>query len=247
MLRKIIFTVLVLMSICFSGQIYADDFRNEKERLKVEHSRLILEAVKSESSHRKSLSSLCFNGSIPSEPRKPYYSVTLNQYDESATLTFWREPCTDGTGLALLVKATPENGHPFLCSVDIKVIQNNIQHEVFMRPSLQNYSSWCDDLLTSPTLVITPYSFDDFDASKALTITYNSDTPIIIDLPDAGHFKKRIAGAVNGFARFTYTCKNNKTQVVKTFKSQNIADWSCDKLPVKFADVVEVTITGVVK
>src|SRR5215831_7411784 len=124
----------------------------------------------------EALSATCLPAQLPINPGTPNYSVTLDVLGERMLMVFWREVCVDGTGVALLMKATPLVGSPFLCSATFTVIQNGVQHNyIDLEPAPGSNVGWCNNLLVPTTLIVTEYNFGQapFDPAQALTIIYD--------------------------------------------------------------------------
>ncbi len=209
---------------------------------------LLKQSMTSKSTAPGFVSNTCMPAPHPSSPKTPNYSITYDRTStETITLTFWRENCKDGTGKALLVRAKPTKGNPFLCSPNFKVIQNGLQlNDIRLQPSSSGFGSWCDDLFVASTLIVNQYDFGEvqFNPAQALKIVYED---VVKDIPLNGIYLHTVDGSANGYKNFSYTCKNTKTNAIKTFPSQTSAEWSCIGLSIKAGDPVTATINGIAK
>lgn len=137
----------------------------------------------------QAISDTCLSAPLPTDPGVSNYSVTHEVLGEKFSMVFWREVCEDGTGVALLMKATPEVGSPFLCSAAFTMIQNGVQHNYInlqSEPGGNDNDSWCADLFVPITLIVNGYEFvqTQFDPARALTIIYNFVVEVRLDIPD---------------------------------------------------------------
>jgi len=142
---------------------------------------MLLEAAES-----AAISATCLRAPLPINPGTPNYSVTHEVLGERMLMVFWREVCADGTGVALLMKATPLVGSPFLCSAAFTVIQNGVQHNyIDLEPAPGSDLGWCNDLLVPITLIVTEYQFGQaqFDPAQALTVIYDFIIAVRLDIP----------------------------------------------------------------
>jgi len=234
--------------LCFiaitAEQVQAVEINNQQ----LIETHLLKQSMASQSAAPGFVSDTCMPAPLPSSPKTPNYSITYDRTSsETITLTFWREPCKDGTGKALLVRAKPIKGNPFLCSPNLKVIQNGLQlNDIRLQPSSSGFGSWCDDLFVASTLIVNQYDFGEvqFDPAKALKIVYED---VVKDIPLNGIYLHTVDGSANGYKSFSNTCKNNKTGAVKTFPSRTSAEWSCTGLSIKTGDPITATIKGIAK
>jgi hypothetical protein len=131
-------------------------------------------------------SDTCLRAPLPINPGTPNYSVAHEVVGEKMSMVFWCEVCADGTGVALLMKATPLVGSPFLCNAAFTVIQNGVQHNyIDLEPAPGSNLGWCNDLLVPITLIVTDYQFvqPQFDPAQALTVIYDFIVAVRLDIP----------------------------------------------------------------
>jgi hypothetical protein len=239
------FIKLLFCSLLFTSlSANASDLTDEQQ-LKEKH--LLLQAMELNNVKTpKALSNSCLVAPLPSTPKTPNYSMSYKDFSgDTVAMTFWREPCQDGTGSALLVRATP-TGSPFLCSSSFKIIQNAIQMNSLKLQPTPNSNSWCDDLFVGATMIIDQYDFGDtqFNPAKALTLVFEEQ---LLEIPAGSVSGPSIVGSAAGYKNYKVTCKNIKTGVVKTFKSQTATEWNCNGLAIKSGEIVKTTLTGVAK
>ena len=164
-------------------------FRPQKEIVMRKYSvclAVLLGLMLLEAAESAAISATCLRAPLPINPGTPNYSVTHEVLGERMLMVFWREVCADGTGVALLMKATPLVGSPFLCSAAFTVIQNGVQHNyIDLEPAPGSDLGWCNDLLVPITLIVTEYQFGQaqFDPAQALTVIYDFIIAVRLDIP----------------------------------------------------------------
>jgi hypothetical protein len=117
---------------------------------------------------------VCFPPTVlPIGPSANAQAVTFRanwSRTDSMTLTLFREPCADPSQSLLYLRATPYTGVPFLCSVQLELIQGGSQ-EFLEISTTYGGNSFCDDLLVPTTFVVSPWSTF-FSKQGAMTLVY---------------------------------------------------------------------------
>lgn len=165
-------------------------------------------------------------------------------------MTFWRETCQDGTGSALLMKATPNVGSPFLCGPSFTIIQNSVQHNDIQLQSAPGANSFCNDLFVATTLIVNEYDFGQpqFDPSKVLTIIHDFLDIVMLDIPDATGTVSNITGVVDGYIGYNAKCKNRTTGTAVNIQGgSQVLDCLDAGLQINPGDEIKMTITGTAK
>jgi len=196
------------------------------------------------------VSGTCLKTPLPVTPKTPNYTITATDgANETIKLVFWHEKCADNTGWALLVRATPIVGTPFLCSSAFKVVQNAVQINDISLLSTPTSSGWCDDMLVPATMIVDSRGVIQFDPAKALTLFFEPlvKPQISLAIGAAVSPAPSISGSAAGYKSFTHTCTNVTTGAIKTYPSQTDPDWNCKGLVIKRGQTVKTTIQGVVK
>jgi len=242
--KKVIFCFFVLASsIC----AHADELDNLNDEQLLREKNLLLQSMELNSTPTiRSVSTTCLASPFPGTPKTPNYSLTDKRYDGTLTLKFWREPCKDNTGSALLVRAIPTQGNPFFCSASLKIIQNAVQLNDIKLQSTPDSSSWCDDLFVASTMIVNQYESGEvqFNPAKTLTVIYEN---IKLEVPVGGIPIPSISGSAEGYKSYSNTCKNTRTGAVKSFPSSTGTEWNCNGLIIKSGDTVQTIIKGIAK
>lgn len=229
-------------SLLTSAGVYADEF---DQQLLIEKNLLSQSMELNNPPAVKSISPTCLTAPLPNTAKTPNYSLSEKKFDGSELkLTFWRETCKEGTGSVLLARAVPAQGNPFICSSELKIIQNGIQFNRISLQSAPNSSSWCDDLFVPTTFIVDEFDDAQFYPARGLTLIYNNTK---LGIPVGGTAIPSIDGSAAGYKSYNITCKNTRTNEVKSFPSQTGTDWSCKGLVIKSGDTVKTTITGIAK
>ncbi|MFO1418655.1 MAG: hypothetical protein U1E83_08290 [Methylotetracoccus sp.] len=102
----------------------------------------------------------CFAGQLP-RPRRPTYTLVVddNSAGTSMGLRFWRQPCTNSRGTALMVRATPGRTGAFLCSLSMAIVQSNTRFSnlrLIRQPGDTN--GQCGLLFSAETFIVEDFS-----------------------------------------------------------------------------------------
>lgn len=250
-IKKVIFALISTIALNVNADI--STVTREKELAEENiYLKKLLEQSKGITNLSSIISEACLKPPLPIVPRTPNFSKTYaDKYTgkDEIKLTFWREPCKDGSGVVLLVRAKPLDGHPYLSFNSVAIIQNNAQiNDIVLQDSTKDNLGWFyDDLYIEQTFVVYQYSEDEtqFDPAKALTLYYE-DEPL--DIPAAQNTSnKSLNGATVGLKEYKYNCKNLRTKQSIYKKSQPRTDWNCSKLRLRKGDTVQVFIKGIVE
>jgi hypothetical protein len=185
------FMVLISCLVITASTVYADEYAQRQHRI---DKNLLLQSMETFPPDEEggditeSVPDGCFGQRLPRSPKRPNYSVTdvyKNGGGDVLKMTFWRETCKNGLGTALLMRATPKAGAPFLCSVDFTVIQGGVQHNNIKLESTPGSMSWCSDLRIPTTFVVNEYEFGQrqFKPARAMTIIHDFMNTVKIKIP----------------------------------------------------------------
>lgn len=206
------------------------------------------------SGHRNIVSAACFSGSLPTTPRSPNYTMNWSSSPMAMNMIFWREPCQNGSGNALLMRATPTSGKPFLCGGGASIIvQNGVQNNnIKLATNSSGSGSWCDYLFVPTTVLVTEYylTSSTFKVDQAMTFYYDFVSTASLNIPAATTTTTPQAnGTANGYKSGTATCKNNATGATVTTPLSSTGTWDCKAkgLVVKSGQSVTTTINGTLK
>jgi hypothetical protein len=97
---------------------------------------------------------------------------TIN-FGEGMHVDFWRQPCLDGSGSALLMRAAPTTANPFLCSGDFTLLQNGLRYNALLLPT-PTTARLCADLTASTTVILDGAAGPAiaFDGRRAFTLVF---------------------------------------------------------------------------
>ena len=102
----------------------------------------------------------------------------------------WRQPCADGSGVALLLRASPLSPGPgYFCDDNLAVLQGSHQFDTVQAKDVQNVSGYCNGLYIPKTflLQVEPSGGVAFDDARAFTLVgVRSPQSFQIAVPAAG-------------------------------------------------------------
>ena len=102
----------------------------------------------------------------------------------------WRQPCADGSGIALLVRVSPLSPGPgYFCDGNLAVLQGGHQFDTVQAKDLENVLGYCNGLYVPKTflLEVEPSGGVLFDELRAFTLVgVNSPQSFQIAVPAAG-------------------------------------------------------------
>ena len=102
----------------------------------------------------------------------------------------WRQPCLDGSGVALLLRASPLSPGPgYFCDDNLAVLQGSHQFDTVQAKDVQNVSGYCNGLYIPKTflLQVEPSGGVLFDEARAFTLVgVDSPQSFQIAVPAAG-------------------------------------------------------------
>lgn len=249
MKKRLCIIVLASPVMAVQADTTIDDlnFRLQMQQQQLDERQLFLQNQSESHISPTLVSSTCLPAPLPTTPRTPNYSMTFSEYNGTAKLVFWREPCQDGTGTALMMQATPTTGTPFLCGSVATIIQDGQQLNNIIFRIGSNGVSWCANLLIKTALIVDDGS--SLKPAKALTLIYSpiNGSSARLDIPASGPIVSSVSGSVAGYKNYSHSCKNTRTGTVKSYASQTKLDWTCKGLSIKAGDTVKTTITGTAK
>ena len=105
----------------------------------------------------------CVPAPLPATPGAPAVGLDAVNFSERMHLDVWRQPCLDGSGTVVLMRATPTPG-AFLCSGDFTLLQGGLEHNAVLS-TVPGGPRVCSDLAEPTTLIVdgaagAPVSFD---------------------------------------------------------------------------------------
>jgi hypothetical protein len=102
----------------------------------------------------------------------------------------WRQACQDGSGVALLLRASPLSPGPgYFCDNNLAVLQGSHQFDTVQAKDLQNVSGYCNGLYIPKTflLEVEPSGGVLFDEARAFTLVgVDSPQSFQVAVPAAG-------------------------------------------------------------
>jgi hypothetical protein len=129
----------------------------------------------------------CFSTPLPATPIAPTFTLDIFFVSDHARATIWRQNCQDGSGqAAILLRLTAVTAAPFVCSVDVLVIQNGIQRSGQISTATAIPQSFCADLFAPTTVVLFTDVGQPFDPTAAFTLIYDGIPQTSVEIPAAG-------------------------------------------------------------
>lgn len=155
------------------------------------------------------------------------------------------------------MRATPApSSVPFLCGVDMNIVQNGVQNNEIKLVTKADGTNWCSELLVPTTFIVSEYNFgqEPFVPTGALTVYYGSgDDQVKLDIP-AGivtppTVTTALSGMATGYKGGKVTCTNTTTNKTISFTLASDGKWDCKAkgLVVKKNQKASVLITGTLK
>ena len=137
------------------------------------------------------------DGCLPTLPTTPVAPVVAENISwgfgsgpDRLRFEIWRQSCLDGSGVALLLRASPLSPGPgYFCDNNLAVLQGGHQFNSVQAKDLQNVSGYCNGLYIPKTflLEVEPSGGVAFDEARAFTlIGVNSPQSFQIAVPAAG-------------------------------------------------------------
>lgn len=154
--KRAIGTTIIALSAAARADLTAEDYLQQKFEL--------LQGFEDAVAHRDVVQNRvplrCFAGELP-RPRRPTYPLVVddNSAGTSMGLRFWRQPCTNSRGTALMVRVTPGRTGAFLCSLSMAIVQNNTRFanlRLIRRPGDTN--GQCGLLFSAETFIVEDFS-----------------------------------------------------------------------------------------
>jgi hypothetical protein len=132
------------------------------------------------------ISAGCLPGGLPATPGPDAVGRAFAWFDEVFRGDVWRVACADNPNqIALLLRITPLNSTPFICSSSFTLVQagQQIDPVILQTPSS---SSFCTDLLVATTFSLERRGGPPFDPKGAFTLAHDSDIVRTLDVPAGG-------------------------------------------------------------
>lgn len=136
------------------------------------------------------ISATCLPGGFPTTPGPQAVgrNVTwgLGSSQDEYRIDVWRVACQDGSGAALLLRATPITSAPFVCSSNFTLIQGGQQIDAVIRQSPSDFS-FRGDLLVATTFALERQSGPAFSPTGAFTLDIDQlATHTTLEVPAGG-------------------------------------------------------------
>ena len=124
------------------------------------------------SNDAEAISGTCFAGGLPASPTPPVVGAEV-LWDwgvpDRYRIDVWRVACQDGTGVALLLRATPITPDPFVCGGSLTLLQNGMQIQAALRQTQP--SEFCGELGVATTFSLERQSSSGPAFDNTLTFT----------------------------------------------------------------------------
>ena len=147
------------------------------------------------------LSPGCLPDPLSTTPIAPV-TADVAVFEERMRVEVWRQPCVDGAGAAILMRATPTSAAPHLCSGDFAIVQGGLEKNAVLQASVGG-SRLCGPLHAATTVVVDAAAGTAiaFDRDQAFTIAFagwEAGAPRLFELavPAAGEVPVALAAAV---------------------------------------------------
>ena len=132
----------------------------------------------------------CDPAPLPLEPIDPSQTIASAERDDEFSWTVWRYPCNDEfSWVVFTIEPKTEVDKPFICSVDITIVQDGIEEstlKICSDPIDENCDSKCGDVFTKSSYALTKYSSltsDKIDLNKGFLLYWDlNPTPIQVDI-----------------------------------------------------------------
>ena len=187
--------------------------------------------------------------SMPTAPGNPSYSGSFSRYDDSATITIWRESV--GGKDRLFMQVAPSTSEFFFCpgGDQFSVMQGGTNYGSALSATRGDDDSVCETLYAKEIFVVDQWSFlPNFKESAAFTISidYGSGK---ISVPDSGSVGAGaiVKGTISWLSLpYSVTCINNTRGQLVNIEKNKTASYNCEKagLVAKPGDNVAVTFVG---
>lgn len=143
----------------------------------------------------------CLPNPLPAEPVPPAVALDTDSFGERMRVDIWRQPCLDGSGTALLMRAAPSTAAPLLCSGDFTLRQGGLRYNAVLA-SAPAGPRVCGDLNAPTTIVVDAAAGPPigFDGGQAFTLVFagwvGGPTTLEVGLGPAGDVPVTLAAAV---------------------------------------------------
>mgnify|MGYP001815903692 CR=1 FL=1 len=160
-------TILTTLLLCtsLSAQDLSDDLKQETDnRLRdLDREKSSMEFQVRRESRSAPMAALpdlpeaCNPYPIPTTPQGPVIKKKYSRWDDTFDLTVWRYPCDEQSSYVIFTINPTSNEPPFVCSVSITYIQDEIQTEDYKltQDPAGEAGSFCGDVVIKTSLAIT--------------------------------------------------------------------------------------------
>ncbi|MGA9573239.1 MAG: hypothetical protein WBS20_04740 [Lysobacterales bacterium] len=132
----------------------------------------------------------CDPAPLPLGPIGPSQTIDTSRWDDEFSWTVWRYPCNDDfSWVVFTVEPKTDLDKPFICSVDITIVQDGIEEsslKICSDPIDENCDSKCGDVFTKSSYALTKYrslTSDKIDLNKGFLLYWDlNPSPIQVDI-----------------------------------------------------------------
>ena len=136
----------------------------------------------------------CLPDPFPTTPTPPVVAENISwgfgSPSDRLRFEIWRQPCLDGSGVALLLRASPLSPGPgYFCDSNLAVLQGGHQFNTVQAKTCRTRSGYCNGIYIPKTflLEVEPSGGVLFDESRAFTLVgVGSPQSFQIAVPAAG-------------------------------------------------------------
>jgi hypothetical protein len=113
----------------------------------------------------------CLPAPLPTTTTPPVFSRDLQRASVAQThLDVWRLTCPDGVTSIVLARLTPIRTEPFICSINLTIVQGGTQFEIELTDENETFA-FCGNLFTSRTFYLAPDGAT-YNPDEAFTLIY---------------------------------------------------------------------------
>jgi len=132
----------------------------------------------------------CDPAPLPLEPIEPSQTIDTAYGDDEFSWTVWRYPCNgEFSWVVFTIEPKTDLDKPFVCSVDITIVQDGIEEstlKICSDPIDESCDSKCGDVFTKSSYALTKYSSltsEKMDLNKGFLLYWDlNPTPIQVDI-----------------------------------------------------------------
>lgn len=125
---------------------------------------------------QSSLSETCLASPLPSSPKGEIITMDVERVSSVYRLDIWREDCVDNSGRnAVLLRATPVSGYPFVCGSSFYARQNGEEFDSIRFQEQIGNGFYCGAFDEPITLALNQWSImDNFDDQESFELVYDN-------------------------------------------------------------------------